>query len=225
MNIPTIQKIPKKGKLKDRIRARKKTQVLDMKKSVSDHSSEQETTESSTRSSALIEPVPDSSVDQKTIGLMSPRAVPFDLNFLGQRALRFKNDEKFKTEICKNFSISGICKWGDKCSFAHGKHELRSRIILNDCYKTKICNHYHKAGFCPYSSRCQYFHFSQNKVFQHLLDSKMNKILASLKGEGLNLELTLNKGERTHERLSIFHRLHEKPVKKSLFERFMENDF
>ena len=225
MNIPTIQKRSKKLNLKERIKKKQKTQLNISKKSISDNSSEQETTVSSTRSSTLNDLSIEQSSDPKKFETISPRAIPIDLKCLGQRSLKFKNDEKFKTEICKNFSLTGLCKWGDKCSFAHGKQELRSRIIRNDCYKTKICNHYHKAGFCPYSSRCQYFHFSQNKVFQHLLDSKMNKILASLKGEGLNLELTLCKGERAHKRLSIFNRLLEKPVKKSLFERFVENDF
>eukprot|EP00347_Sterkiella_histriomuscorum_P024009 403332620 len=33
-------------------------------------------------------------------------------------------DQTFKTALCKNFE-QGNCKYGDKCSFAHGDHELK----------------------------------------------------------------------------------------------------
>lgn len=33
--------------------------------------------------------------------------------------------QKFKTELCANFSKDGFCKFGDTCTFAHGSHELR----------------------------------------------------------------------------------------------------
>ena len=26
--------------------------------------------------------------------------------------------------MCKNFREKGVCKYGDKCLFAHGEHEL-----------------------------------------------------------------------------------------------------
>jgi len=29
-----------------------------------------------------------------------------------------------KYETCKNFKEKGICKYGDRCLFAHGEHEL-----------------------------------------------------------------------------------------------------
>ena len=29
-----------------------------------------------------------------------------------------------KYEMCKNFKEKGVCKYGDKCLFAHGEHEL-----------------------------------------------------------------------------------------------------
>lgn len=28
--------------------------------------------------------------------------------------------KKKKTELCKNFQLQGLCKFGDQCSFAHG---------------------------------------------------------------------------------------------------------
>ena len=66
--------------------------------------------------------------------------------------------KKYKTELCKNFQLKGYCKWGDKCCFAHGRHELRAKKHLNNKYKSKICKHYHRSGYCPYGHRCQYFH-------------------------------------------------------------------
>lgn len=70
--------------------------------------------------------------------------------------------KKYKTELCKNFEMRGFCKWGSKCCFAHGAHELRKKKHLNNQYKSKICKHYHRHGYCPYGLRCQYFHIKDN---------------------------------------------------------------
>lgn len=32
-----------------------------------------------------------------------------------------------KYESCKNFREKGVCKYGDRCLFAHGDHELTKR--------------------------------------------------------------------------------------------------
>jgi len=34
-------------------------------------------------------------------------------------------DPKFKTSLCRNFMMSLSCSYGNRCSFAHGEHELR----------------------------------------------------------------------------------------------------
>lgn len=65
---------------------------------------------------------------------------------------------KYKTELCKNFELRGTCKFGDKCCFAHGKHELKSKTITHNKFKTKPCKQYFKTGYCPYGQRCQYLH-------------------------------------------------------------------
>jgi len=31
-----------------------------------------------------------------------------------------------KTRLCQEFMTTGVCKYGDKCTFAHGQHELRA---------------------------------------------------------------------------------------------------
>ena len=65
---------------------------------------------------------------------------------------------KFKTEMCKNFELKGWCKFGDTCSFAHGKHELQEKVHLHEKYKTRPCQQFHQNGFCSYGIRCQYLH-------------------------------------------------------------------
>jgi hypothetical protein len=35
------------------------------------------------------------------------------------------SDPAYKMRLCKNFSAEGSCKFGEKCLFAHGQHELR----------------------------------------------------------------------------------------------------
>lgn len=32
---------------------------------------------------------------------------------------------KYKTELCKNWSLKGHCSYGKKCRFAHGESELK----------------------------------------------------------------------------------------------------
>ena len=34
--------------------------------------------------------------------------------------------------MCKNFKEKGICRYGEKCLFAHGEHELTRRVIPED---------------------------------------------------------------------------------------------
>uniref|UniRef100_F6YB59 C3H1-type domain-containing protein n=1 Tax=Ciona intestinalis TaxID=7719 RepID=F6YB59_CIOIN len=64
---------------------------------------------------------------------------------------------RYKTELCRPFEENGKCKYGDKCQFAHGKHELR-RMVRHPKYKTELCRTYHTSGFCPYGPRCHFIH-------------------------------------------------------------------
>jgi hypothetical protein len=65
---------------------------------------------------------------------------------------------KYKTEMCKNWELRGRCKFGNKCCFAHGRHELKAKVLTHVKYKTKPCKQYHQTGYCPYGQRCQYLH-------------------------------------------------------------------
>uniref|UniRef100_F6WNM4 mRNA decay activator protein ZFP36 n=1 Tax=Monodelphis domestica TaxID=13616 RepID=F6WNM4_MONDO len=48
------------------------------------------------------------------------------------------NSSRYKTELCRPFEENGACKYGDKCQFAHGIHELRS-LTRHPKYKTELC--------------------------------------------------------------------------------------
>ena len=67
-------------------------------------------------------------------------------------------DPKYKTELCKTFSETGICPYGDKCRFAHGKEELFNKIITCKMYKQKNCNSFYNNYYCNYGSRCHFKH-------------------------------------------------------------------
>ena len=64
---------------------------------------------------------------------------------------------RYKTELCRSFVESGVCKYGEKCQFAHGNDELRS-ITRHPKFKTENCRRFHTVGFCPYGSRCHFIH-------------------------------------------------------------------
>ncbi|ESO06450.1 hypothetical protein HELRODRAFT_64152, partial [Helobdella robusta] len=64
---------------------------------------------------------------------------------------------RYKTELCRPYEENGSCKYGDKCQFAHGKHELRS-LVRHPKYKTDLCKTYHTTGLCPYGPRCHFIH-------------------------------------------------------------------
>ena len=64
---------------------------------------------------------------------------------------------RYKTELCRSFQENGICKYGEKCQFAHGTHELRN-MMRHPKYKTELCRTFHAAGYCPYGPRCHFVH-------------------------------------------------------------------
>jgi hypothetical protein len=68
---------------------------------------------------------------------------------------------KYKTEICRNWT-QGLCEFEDKCLFAHGHHELRSKDFLTVNYRTKNCKQFHETGFCYYGDRCQFKHIESS---------------------------------------------------------------
>lgn len=74
------------------------------------------------------------------------------------------NTSRYKTELCRPYEEFGVCKYGDKCQFAHGMNELRS-LARHPKYKTELCRTFHTSGFCPYGPRCHFVH-NQDEVLQ-----------------------------------------------------------
>jgi len=63
----------------------------------------------------------------------------------------------YKTELCRSWMETGVCPYGSKCQFAHGREELRP-VKRHPKYKTEICRTFHTTGTCPYGKRCRFIH-------------------------------------------------------------------
>ena len=80
----------------------------------------------------------------------------------GGGGARFPADNA-KTVMCKNWTESGSCSYGDKCSFAHSEEQIRSsreqRIIaLNPLYKTTLCKQFTEGEYCELGDNCHFAH-------------------------------------------------------------------
>lgn len=65
---------------------------------------------------------------------------------------------RFKTELCNNLIELGNCKYGDRCHYAHGAHELRQVSKRHPKYRTERCKNFELTGKCPFGPRCSYVH-------------------------------------------------------------------
>lgn len=108
--------------------------------------------------------------------------------------------------MCKNWIEIGVCRYGSKCQFAHGDHELIGKAApLNAKYKSKTCTTFQEKLFCPYGKRCLFKHedrtLEELKSFHYVLklqffpEQALNDCLRS------NGEIKEEKGAR---RLKIF---------------------
>jgi hypothetical protein len=89
---------------------------------------------------------------------------------------------KYKTELCKYYEINGYCKYGDKCAYAHGKENLRSKVTNTTAYRTKKCVQFFEQGYCPYGNRCQFAHQLKSNIINNPYDRTMSygKILETI---------------------------------------------
>lgn len=116
---------------------------------------------------------------------------------------------KYKTEMCRNFESTGHCKFGNKCSFAHGKDEVLNKRHINLHYKSKRCNKFFDNGFCEYGSRCQYLH--KEDSFSHILDSYCEKLLVWIeRNPNLDMSSIMKKTHTFGSRNSYFQSLETK---------------
>ena len=67
-------------------------------------------------------------------------------------------EEKYKTEMCKNWIETGFCRYEQNCRFAHGQHELASVAKPEIKNKHKVCKSFHQVKHCMYGVRCVFTH-------------------------------------------------------------------
>ena len=79
---------------------------------------------------------------------------------------------KYKTKLCRHFTITNTCALGDACSFAHGPAELRKFDdpipknfpgldyvgAVHSNYKTQICRNFELNGMCSFGNLCCFAH-------------------------------------------------------------------
>ncbi|XP_070762510.1 mRNA decay activator protein ZFP36L1 [Enoplosus armatus] len=87
---------------------------------------------------------------------------PTALNTSSSSSTSSVSSSRYKTELCRSFSESGLCKYGGKCQFAHGLEELRD-LSRHPKYKTEPCRTFHTIGFCPYGIRCHFVHNNEEE--------------------------------------------------------------
>ena len=92
-------------------------------------------------------------------------------NFKG-KASDFKI--KYKTELCKFYEMTGRCKYGENCAYAHGIENLRSKVTNTTAYRTKKCIQFFDNGYCPYGSRCQFKHQLKDNIVNNPYDKGMS---------------------------------------------------
>lgn len=88
----------------------------------------------------------------------------------------------YKTEMCRTFEETGLCRYGTKCQFAHDRCELR-QVARHPRYKTEICKTYWQLGTCPYGKRCCFIHNeSEVSNVHHGLDgqSALSDVVAQM---------------------------------------------
>jgi len=73
----------------------------------------------------------------------------------------------YKVEICRNFSLTGDCPFGARCTYAHGEEELMPRTLIDldklqlvdkETYRCHPCLDHIATGYCPRGSLCTCLH-------------------------------------------------------------------
>lgn len=70
---------------------------------------------------------------------------------------RMSENKMYKTELCRNYEVYGICRYNERCQFAHSVHELRN-VERHPRYKTEVCKNFLSSRFCKYGRRCCFLH-------------------------------------------------------------------
>ena len=72
---------------------------------------------------------------------------------------KMSDEVKYKTTLCSNY-MSGRCRFGVGCNFAHGSRELigcDSGYPAEQIWRSKPCREFAK-GSCQFGAKCQFYH-------------------------------------------------------------------
>ncbi|XP_056628163.1 mRNA decay activator protein ZFP36L2 [Triplophysa dalaica] len=122
---------------------------------------------------------------------------------LQQKAGAQINSTRYKTELCRPFEENGSCKYGEKCQFAHGYHELRN-LSRHPKYKTEPCRTFHTIGFCPYGPRCHFIHNAdERRAATSNPQPRLNREIGVFGDKETTLFLTQRERPKLHHSLSF----------------------
>lgn len=97
----------------------------------------------------------------------------------GSRRANNTNMQRYKTTLCKHFMQTGECQMAERCHFAHGEEDRRSKDdplpnhaiglysshsqhpppgYQYNIYKTVLCNYFKQDGTCQFGDRCTFAH-------------------------------------------------------------------
>ncbi|XP_003370130.1 conserved hypothetical protein [Trichinella spiralis] len=85
-----------------------------------------------------------------------------------EKCVTTKRDTKYKTRMCFWAGITNYCPYGQRCTFAHSRSELRR----HPKYKTVLCNKFRTLKGCPYGAECDFVHFiseSKNPITEEMV--------------------------------------------------------
>lgn len=87
-------------------------------------------------------------------------------------------DDRFKTELCRNWTVLGRCPYGSRCRFAHGTDDLRPSARREG--RRLACREYAVTGACEHGERCRFAHVC---IFRTPPISKEREVEREVEGE------------------------------------------
>lgn len=81
-------------------------------------------------------------------------------------------EERYKTELCKNWIEIGRCRFNDTCRFAHGLDDLNHSMKIfdgkpNPNFKKNNCGNFYGKFYCNYGYKCVFRHEKRKMVQIH----------------------------------------------------------
>jgi len=136
-------------------------------------------------------------------------------------------EDKYKTEMCKNWIENNECRYGKKCQFAHGKEELAAyKSSTEDKRRTKNCRVFYKEKQCMYGSRCMFRHEHRhyNQIMRHYYAAQLYT-MESLFSNAKDQAQFVNSMESDVHKLPVFAQIHEQYVEEEEEPIDSESDF